>query len=177
MMDVPSDGSCLFHAAFVAFYQAKKGRLIDPMKNEEKMKKVSERLREAVVDYVLRNYRRPLAGVPGNSTGKDLIAMEYGSDPELKGRVKGPATYQRYMKEYGTFAGETELHGLSGLLQCGIVVHPFNDAGERVYYNVMRGPKAVQSRENAHGDVIIHLCFNEAAQHYTAIVRRPGPRK
>lgn len=175
VVQVPRDGSCMFHAAFVAFYHAKKGHLIDPSKNVDKMRNVAEKLRASVVMYILKNYRRPLGGVPGNITGKDLVHMEYVYDPEIKNKVKGPGTYKDYMSCYTTFAGETELHGLSGILHCGIVVHPFGISTQEAcqegqYYNVAKGPEAVRLKRADPDDVIIHLSFDELGQHYSAIV-------
>lgn len=141
------------------------------------MKRVAQRLRDAAVQYIIKNYRRPLDGVPGNATGRDLVYMEYVVDPELRGKVKGPKTYVEYMTNYTTYAGVTELHALSGLLRCGIVVHPHgstqrNACEEGQYFNVQRGPSEVERKTNEFDDVILHLAFDEDSQHYSAIVSR-----
>lgn len=173
-VDVPGDGSCLFHAAFLAFYHSRRGRLLDPWKNYRAMERAAQRLREAVVKYILRNYHRPLGGVKGNPTGRELVTMEYVLDPDVIG-VKGPSTYATYMKNYTTYGGETELQGLSGLLRCGIVVHPFGitkreECKEGTYYNVHAGPDAIERREARDGDIVMHLYFDEKKEHYKAIL-------
>lgn len=176
IVDVPADGSCLFHAAFVAFFHAKRGKVLDPMKRYPAMKAAAQRLREAVVKYIVRNYHRPLGGVKGNPSGRELVTMEYVFDPDVKG-VKGPMTYAAYMGKYTTYGGETELQGLSGLLKCGIVVHPFGNTDKQGcekgnYYNVCAGQGMTERMEKRDNDTVIHLYFDEHAEHYKAVLSR-----
>jgi hypothetical protein len=101
-LEVPGDGSCLFHAVLTAYFAQKKGRLpvyADPRKLHE----TSLKLRERAVHHVLRHYDKPLGD--GFDTGKDLIMLEYGSsegDP-LGPPIRDPVQYLKHMRHPTTF--------------------------------------------------------------------------
>lgn len=171
VVDVPGDGSCMFHAVFLGFFYAMRSKAIDPKKDAEKLKKASYRLRAACVDYLLRHYRRPLGGVKGNLTSRELILLEYASDASAKQVVKGPKTYKEYMMRPTTYGGETELHGLSGLLKVGIVIHNTKENDMKgIYYNTLRGQEVSDTRANPWKDIVIHLAYDPDLEHYAAIL-------
>lgn len=177
VVDVPADGTCMFHAVFTCFYHAHRGTVLEPMSQSAipKMRKASHRLRLATVAYVLRHYRRPLGGAQGNSTGRELVTMEYVLDPNLKNVVKGPKTYAQYMSNYATFGGETELHAMSAMLKCAILVHSYGTGTpesyvEGQYINAFRGAAVTSARQNPFGDPILHLHFDAGSEHYAAII-------
>lgn len=168
LVDVPGDGSCLFHAVYVAFYHGRRGVVIDPAASPGRMREASQFLRNAAVQYILKNYRRPLGGVRGNPTGRELVELEYATSVP---QVRGPLTYARYMTSPRTYAGETELSALSGILRSPIVVHRADTTGTtRVYYNTAAGPEARSTNMNPLGDPVIHVAFDPRMQHYMALV-------
>ncbi|GAQ92130.1 putative Transposase IS605 OrfB C-terminal [Klebsormidium nitens] len=83
-VEVPADGSCMFHAIAATLA----GRDVTP----DELKRVSGRLRDAAIGYVLRFWRSSLGGVRGNPTGRDLVELEYKSaeGEDAAKSVRGP---------------------------------------------------------------------------------------
>ena len=123
----------------------------------------SNHLRGLAVDYVLDHYRKPLGGVSGNMSGRDLIALEYASDvSDGEGSVRGPLTYARKMRDTNTYGGNTELFALSAILDAIIVVHYLNDDGRHVVVDALnRGPSHL---------IVLHVLFDPPNQHYSPIL-------
>lgn len=171
-VSVPGDGACLFSSVFACFYYASKGELPDPF--GKRFRTAVQKLREETVHYVVQHWDWPIGGVRGNVTGTESVEMEYVADPECP-QISDKATYASHMSERETFGGQTELLALSALLNVGILVHPMQDTenGESAVYMCSRaGPKNVARRRNAGRRPVLHLLFDEAIQHYEAII--PG---
>lgn len=166
LYDVPGDGSCLFHAVYITFYKSRRGVLIPP---SNALVRASKLLREATIKYLLLHYNRPVAKVQGNPTGRELIALEYGSDPTVP--VRGPKTYLEYMRRTTTFGGETELYALSGLLKVAIAVHRVDANRENiVYFNTCQSPEDRAARRNIDCFTVLHVLFDPRSKHYMAII-------
>ena len=155
-LEVPGDGSCLFHAVLTAYFAEKKARLpvyADPRRLHE----TSLKLRERAVHHVLRHYDKPLGD--GFDTGKDLIMLEYGSsegDP-LGPPIRDPVQYLKHMRHPTTFAGNTEIVALSQILRSTITVV---QAG--VPDQAYRFPRP---------EATIRVRFDPSSRHYTPLVR------
>lgn len=162
IMNVPGDGSCLFHSVFLAFYDCCRG-LHNVNFTEKGLVDASNHLRGLVVDYVLDHYRKPLGGVSGNMSGRELITLEYASDStDGESSVRGPSTYARMMRDTNTHAGSTELFALSAILDAVIVVHYRNGDGRHVVVDTLkRGHKHL---------IILHVLFDPQNKHYSPIL-------
>ncbi|GAQ90926.1 hypothetical protein KFL_007020130 [Klebsormidium nitens] len=130
---------------------------------EKALVDASSHLRGLVVDYVLEHYRKPLGGIPGNMCGRELIALEYASDAtDGEGSVRGPSTYARMMRNTNKYAGITELHALSALLDAVIVVHYSGGDGRHELLDTLkRGPSHL---------IILHVLFDPQTKHYSPIL-------
>jgi hypothetical protein len=154
----------------VGFYFCKKGVIVDPA--SERFKKAVQRLRVETVRYVLEHWDWPLGGVRGNPTGRESVELEYFADPEVS-EIVDAESYRTLMAKRGTFGGQTELQALSGLLNCGIVVHPSNDEEQwelGIYFCSKAGAKNVARRLNVGRRPILHVLYDEKSQHYSAII-------
>jgi hypothetical protein len=122
-IEVPGNGSCLFHSVFIAYRALMTQRPPEGI-TAGPLVAASAKLRNAAVDYIIDHYRKPLGGIKGNMRGCDLVLLEYASDDhDGEENVRGPMTYARKMMDVTTFGGNTELHALSALLDVAIVVH------------------------------------------------------
>jgi hypothetical protein len=164
VVEVPGDGSCLFHSVFIAYRSLQSGH---PTINDERLLvRASLKLRHAAVDYILEHYRKPLGGIKGNLTGRDLVLLEYGSDAvDGEESVKGPLTYARKMRDGNTFGGNTELCALSAILKVAVVVE--QAAGKPHVIDTLAGPQMDSGSLRA-GVPILRLLL--VSQHYRPIL-------
>jgi hypothetical protein len=161
LVEVPGNGSCLFHAVLVFFFAERKHRL-PVYASSRKLHETSLKLRERAVDYVLRHYDRQLG--EGFEKGKDLIVLEYdnceGNSPGPP--IRDPVQYRAHMRCPTTFAGNTELVALSQILRSTIIMVQ-DGVADQVYCF----PQP---------DATIHIHFNPRSEHYTAFVKRKYAR-
>ncbi|GAQ92012.1 proline-rich extensin-like receptor kinase (PERK) family [Klebsormidium nitens] len=61
---------------FIAFHSLHSGHPV-VINDERLLVQASLKLRHAAVDYVLEHYRKPLGGIKGNLTGRDLVLLEW----------------------------------------------------------------------------------------------------
>lgn len=157
MVDVPGDGSCLFHAVLTSFFAEKKKRL-PCYASAQRLYDTSLKLRERAVHYVLQHYDRNLG--EGFEKGKTLIMLEYGSSEGdfLGPTIQGPVQYREHMRHPTTFAGNTEIVALSQILKSTIVVIQ-DGVPEQAY----RHPEP---------EATIYIHFDPISRHYSPLVRR-----
>ena len=155
-IEVPGDGSCLFHAVLVSYFAEKKLRL-PVYASPSRLHDTSLKLRERAVDYVVRHYDTALG--EGFEKGKDLIMLEYGSsEDESRGPpIQNLSQYGEQMRRPTTFGGNTEIVALSQVLRSNIVVVQEGVADQKFLF-----PEP---------DTTIHVRFDPRSEHYTPLVR------
>jgi hypothetical protein len=170
VVPIPGDGACLFSACFLLLYYEWTGKVADP--SSKRFRTAVQRLREETVEYVMQHADWPIGGVRGNSSGREHVAMEYVADPECP-EIRDLESYGEHMAKRETFGGQTELQALSGLLNVGIMVHPSGDVEQReigIYFCSRAAARDVARRLNVGRRPILHILYDEQAQHYSAII-------
>jgi hypothetical protein len=157
LVRVPADGSCMFHAIAATLA----GRAL----SSHESAKVSGRLQDAAIGYVVRFWRSCIGGVRGNPTGREMVEIEYRSaeGEDAAKSVRGPMSYAKYMRRRNTYGGHTELLALSGLLGAVIIIHRSDVVGGRV---LVHCNGFLVKRSNPAKYRIIHLAFDPQMQHY-----------
>lgn len=155
-IQVPGDGSCLFHAVLISFFAERKHRL-PVYASTRRLQDTSQKLRERTVDYVLRHFDERLG--EGFEKGKDLIMLEYGSSEGYSPgpAIRDPVQYKDLMRRSTTFAGNTELVALSQILRSTITV--------------VQDGVADQTYRYPRPDATIYVRFEPDCEHYTPLVR------